>query len=174
MVSYSPTLVKPSLGGNPPFNSVHSGVGLLFIYRRSSKHLHWKSHCAQLVITSSALCVHAQSHLTLCDPMDCSLPGSSVHGSFQARILEWVAISYSKGSSWPKDRTHVSCISCTGRQVLYHCSTWAPIWSPGWRRPLQTFYWIIYIKNIKSKMKMLYFAYKKEVHKMLGKAHLVS
>ena len=40
MVSYSPTLVKPSLGGNTPFNSVHSGVGLLFIYRRSSKHLH--------------------------------------------------------------------------------------------------------------------------------------
>ena len=52
--------------------------------------------------------------------MDCSPPGSSVHGIFQARILEWVAISSSKGSSWPRDWTHVSCISCTGRQVLYH------------------------------------------------------
>ena len=52
----------------------------------------------------------AQSCLTLCDPMDCSLPGSSVHGIFQARILEWVAISFSRGSSWPRDRTQVSRI----------------------------------------------------------------
>ena len=124
MVSYSPTLVKPSLGGNPPFNSVHSGVGLLFIYRRSSKHLHWKSHCAQLVITSSALCVHAQSHLTLCDPMDCSPPGSSIQWIFWAKILEWVAISYSKRSSQSRDWTHVSCVSFSGRRILYHCTTW--------------------------------------------------
>ena len=60
---------------------------------------------------------------TLCDPMDCSLPGSSVHGIFQARILEWVATSYSKGSSWPRDRTCVSCISHLGRQILYHFTT---------------------------------------------------
>ena len=53
--------------------------------------------------------------LTLCDPMD--LPGSSVHGIFQARILEWVAISFSRGSSRLRDRTHTSCIS---RQILYH------------------------------------------------------
>ena len=52
----------------------------------------------------------AQSCPTLCDPMDCSLPGSSVHGIFQARELEWVAISFSRGSSWPRDRTQVSCI----------------------------------------------------------------
>ena len=52
----------------------------------------------------------AQSCPTLCDPMDCSLPGSSVHGIFQARILEWVAISFSRGSSWPRDRTQVSGI----------------------------------------------------------------
>ena len=45
------------------------------------------------------------SCLTLCDPMDCSLPGSSVHGILQARILEWVAISFSKGSSWHRDGT---------------------------------------------------------------------
>ena len=45
----------------------------------------------------------AQSHLTLCDPMDCSPPGSSVHGIFQARILQWVAILFSRGFSQPRD-----------------------------------------------------------------------
>ena len=50
----------------------------------------------------------AQLCLTLCDPMDCSPPGSFVHGIFQARILEWVAISFSRGSSQPRDRTWVS------------------------------------------------------------------
>ena len=50
----------------------------------------------------------AQSCPTLCDPTDCSLPGSSVHGIFQARILEWVVISFSRGSSQPRDRTQVS------------------------------------------------------------------
>ena len=52
----------------------------------------------------------AQSCPTLCDPMDCSLPGSSLHGILQARVLEWVAISFSRGSSRPKDRTRVSHI----------------------------------------------------------------
>ena len=52
----------------------------------------------------------AQSSLTLCDPMDCSLPGSSIHGIFQARELESVAIAFSRGSSRPKDRTQVSHI----------------------------------------------------------------
>ena len=54
-----------------------------------------------------------QSCLTLWDPMDCSLLGSSVHGIFQARVLEWVAISVSRGSSRPKDRTQVSRIAGT-------------------------------------------------------------
>ena len=48
---------------------------------------------------------------TLCDPMDYSLPGSSVHGILQARILEWVAISFSRGSSQPRNRTQVSYIA---------------------------------------------------------------
>ena len=52
------------------------------------------------------------SYVQLCDPMDCSLPGSSVHEIFQAKILEWVAIFDSKGSSPPRDQTHVSCITC--------------------------------------------------------------
>ena len=56
---------------------------------------------------------------TLCDPMNCSLPGSSVHGILQERILEWVAMSSSRGSSQTRDQTCVSYISCIGRQVLY-------------------------------------------------------
>ena len=51
-----------------------------------------------------------QSCPALCDPMDCSLSGSSLHGIFQARILEWVAISFSRRSSQPRDRTQVSRI----------------------------------------------------------------
>ena len=52
-----------------------------------------------------------QSCLTLCDSMDSTPPGSSVHGILQARILDWVAISSFRGSSWPKDRTHISGVS---------------------------------------------------------------
>ena len=61
-----------------------------------------------------------QSCLTLCDPMNCSLPGSSVHGILQARILKWVAISCSWRSSRPRDQIHISYVSCIGRWVLYH------------------------------------------------------
>ena len=72
------------------------------------------------------LLVHVcvQPHLTLCDPVDCSPPSSSVQGIFQARILEWVAISHFRGSSLPRDRTLISCVSCIGRWILYHCTTW--------------------------------------------------
>ena len=52
-----------------------------------------------------------QSCLTLCNPMDCSLPGSSVHETFQARVLQWVAISLSRESFWPRDQTRVSSIA---------------------------------------------------------------
>ena len=55
--------------------------------------------------------VCAQSCPTLCDPMDCSLPGSPIHGIFQARILEWVAMPSSRGSSRPRDQTQVSHIA---------------------------------------------------------------
>ena len=59
-----------------------------------------------------------------CDPMDCSSPGSSVHEILHARILEWVAISFSRGSSQLRDRTHIFYVFCTGRLVLYHWPTW--------------------------------------------------
>ena len=68
------------------------------------------------------ICMHAksfQSCPTLCDPLDCSPLGSSVHGILQARILEWVALPFSRGSSLPRDQIHVSCIA--GR-----CS---PVWA---------------------------------------------
>ena len=59
-----------------------------------------------------------QLSLDSCDPMNYSLPGSSVHGIPQVRILEWVAMPSSRGSSRPTDQTHVSYVSCIGRQVL--------------------------------------------------------
>ena len=63
--------------------------------------------------------VQVKAFPTLCDPMDCSLSGFSVHGIFQARVLEWIAISFSRGSSRPRNRTWVSHI--TGRR-FYHLS----------------------------------------------------
>ena len=67
------------------------------------------------------LCVKSlQSCLTLCNPMDCSPPDSSAHGILQARILKWVAVPSSRGSSRPRDWMQVSYVSCISRQVLYH------------------------------------------------------
>ena len=62
-------------------------------------------------------CMHTQLCLTLCDPIDCNPPLSL---SFQARILEWVAVSYSRGYSSPKNQTRISGISWIGRWILYH------------------------------------------------------
>ena len=80
----------------------------------------WLNLYKPIVLYSCNKCVHAQplqSCPTLCDPMNCSPPGSSLHGISQTRILEQVAISSSKRSS------RVSCISFLGRQVLYHRAT---------------------------------------------------
>ena len=68
-------------------------------------------------------CLHAHSihsYLTLCDLMDCSPPGSSVHGISQAKILEWVASSFSRGSLELRDQTCASYVSFIDRHVLYH------------------------------------------------------
>ena len=73
-------------------------------------------HFSKCVCSDPKLCP------ILCDPIDCSPPGSSVHGIFQARILEWVAISYSRGSSQPRDWTHGSCSS---RRIFFFLTTWA-------------------------------------------------
>ena len=68
--------------------------------------------CVYVCVYSICVCVLVtQLCQTLCNPMDCSPPGSSVHGILQARILEWIAIFFSKGSSRPRDRAQVSCIA---------------------------------------------------------------
>ena len=69
-----------------------------------------------------ALCHSVMSNSL--QPHELCLPGSSVHGILQARILELVAISDSRGSSWPKGLTRISCVSCIGQHVLYHWATW--------------------------------------------------
>ena len=71
-------------------------------------------HCVGL---KNVLYMYAQSCPIVCNPMDCSPPGPTVHGIFQARILEQVAIFYSRLYSWPRVQTHISCISCIGRQI---------------------------------------------------------
>ena len=80
--------------------------------------VHVQSGSLVTLVNSICCCLIAKS-LTLCDPVDCSLPSFSVHGISQARILERVSISFSRGSSLPRDQTHISCI---GRPILYHLS----------------------------------------------------
>ena len=81
------------------------------------------------------LCSVTQPSPTLCNPMDCSLPGSSVHGMLQARILEWVAMLSSRGSSQPRDWTQVSCTAgrfftvWATREAHHQC-----LWPLNWRR----------------------------------------
>ena len=106
-----------------PAMHVHSYCLKLFLYQRSS-HL----------LERECVCEVAQSCPTLCDPMDCSLPGSSVHGIFQAIVLEWIVISFSKESSQPRDRTRVSHIvdrrftvcnlSLRFKRNKLQCSSW--------------------------------------------------
>ena len=75
-------------------------------------------------------CVHVrslQSCPTLCNPMDCSLPGCLVPGILEARILEWVATPFSRRSSQPRGWTYISSFFCTGRQILYR---WRHLGSP--------------------------------------------
>ena len=68
----------------------------------------WEPSCFRVCV---CVCVSCSVVATLCDPMDCSLPGSLSHGILQARILEWIAISFSRGSSQAKDQTQISCIA---------------------------------------------------------------
>ena len=68
----------------------------------------WEEVCVCVCV---CVCEVAQLCPTLCDTVDCSPPGSSLHGILQARILEWIAISFSRGSSQPRDGTWVSCIA---------------------------------------------------------------
>ena len=89
----------------------------------------------------------AQLCPNFCNPMDCSLPGSSVHGIFQARVLKWVAISFSRGSSWPRDRNWVSRIA--GRCF----TTWATREAPTKWSSIKYNDWIIWKLVISSSNK---------------------
>ena len=90
----------------------------------------WTKHSVPLLILTRcflALCCYCfsvtKSCPTLCNPMGRRQPESSVYGISQARILEWVAISLARGSSWPRDRTCISWISCISKLILYHRAT---------------------------------------------------
>ena len=91
---------------------MHGNIGTHSV-RRGYGRLLWP--LSSLCVLSSFICVR------LCDPMDCSPPGSSVPRILQARILEWIAVSFSRGSSRTRGQT---CGSCICRQVLYHWATW--------------------------------------------------
>ena len=83
-----------------------------------SLHRHFSAALCALA-ASPASSAHAQSCPILCDPMDCSPLGSSVHGTLQERTLQCAAISSSRGSSWLRNQTLISCVSCTGRWILH-------------------------------------------------------
>ena len=89
---------------------------LMFLYRPVLP----QEQCGPQDSSILLACSITQSCPTLCDPMDCSPPDSPGPRILQARILEWVVISFSRGSTQPRDRTRISCISCSGRQILYH------------------------------------------------------
>ena len=101
---------------------VYSSTSYLFTYGSRDKGVYeteWKkTDRRSLGVLSKAQRLCAQSCVTLCEPMDCSPPGSSVHGISQARILEGAAISCPRGSSGPWNLILVSCISCISRQIL--------------------------------------------------------
>ena len=101
----------------PPFN---------IVYSTQDNHLFNKIRVS--ISFQECVHVHAQSCPALCNPVDCSLPGPSVHRIPQARIPEWVAISFSRGSSWPRDQTWILWFSCFGRQILYHLPLGKPLW----------------------------------------------
>ena len=79
-----------------------------------------RTYTSVCVSLCACVCSVTQLCSTLCDHMDCSPPDSSVHGILQARILEWVATSFSRASSEPRDQT---CLSCSGRRILFCWAT---------------------------------------------------
>ena len=105
--------MDPEIGGGAPAGGRPGGLGRQGL-RAGGTSVQFKANMAARKQTFQALfklCVHAQmlqSCPALCDPMDCRLPGSSIPGILQVRLLEWVAISPSRGSSPPRDQTRVS------------------------------------------------------------------
>ena len=95
---------------------------------------------------SACMCAKSlRSYLTLCNPMDCSPPGSSVHGIFQGRILEWVAMLSSRGSSRPRDQTFVSNVSCIGRRFFFFLFFFLPLVPTGKPKHLQDLHQVTHL-----------------------------
>ena len=94
--------------------------GLQFIESQRVRH-NWAANILTFLKNKVFLdCVPAQLCPTFCNPLGCiACQGYSVHGIFKARILGWVDIASSRGSSLPRDQTHISCITCIGRQIPY-------------------------------------------------------
>ena len=118
-----------------------------------------------LIAVRACVCACVLSHVWLCSLMDCGPSGFSVHEIFQARILAWAAIYYSRASSRPSDQTHVSCSFCIGRWILNYCATW--------EAPLQQYkYWInykhqladVWLQDSKIKIFLLSFLTQKLAH----------
>ena len=109
-------VIQISLGWEDPLEqgmAIHSSI------------LTWRSPWTEEPGGPHFVCVLVpKSCPTLCGPMDCSPPGSSVHGIIQARIPEWVVIFFSRGSFQPRDQIQVCSASCVGRHFLYHWATW--------------------------------------------------
>ena len=109
---------KPSLGGNEKkfwrwrLMMITYWVNVVYATELYTKLLQW-----WILLYFCCCCSVTKLCLTLWDPMDCNPPGFPGHGISQTRTLEWVAISSSRGSSWPRDQTPASCI---GRWILYH------------------------------------------------------
>ena len=76
------------------------------------------------ITETKSLCVYESRVQLFATLMDYSPPGVSVHGIFQAQILEWITIYSSRVSSLPRDQMHISCVSCIDMQILYHNATW--------------------------------------------------
>ena len=123
LTSLKPHMLKPNLQYCNVWSESfgrwlgHEGSVFMNGTGRNPRELHTLSTAYMCVCSTAQLC-------PMNCPMDCSLRGSSVHGISQARILEWVAISFSRGSSWPRSWTHISGVSCVGRWVVYHWATW--------------------------------------------------
>ena len=123
LLSLSPTSSDPTpLGHQRALSWAHCDTQQL-----PTSDLFYTWHCVY-VNAAAVLCSVVSDSLT---PWTAACQGSFVHGIFQARILEWVAISYSRGSSRPRDRIHVSDITSIGRwyiyiyiYIFYHCATW--------------------------------------------------
>ena len=120
LLAISKLVLSPSFIPNPNYHLYCSQINFT---KASLHHITAQFKCHVLV---SQLC------LMLCDPLDCRTPDSSVHGIFQTRIQEWVAISSSMGSSQLENQTHISCVPCIAGRLFTH-------WAIG---EAQMLYWL--------------------------------